>query len=44
MDGFGSNIKLVYDLQGRRVASSAIGKGLRIVRTADGKARKVLIK
>ena len=44
VDGFGSNIKLVYDLQGRRVASSAIGKGLRIVRTADGKARKVLIK
>ena len=35
-------IELVYDLQGRRVDSRTIGRGLRIVRTADGKTRKVI--
>jgi hypothetical protein len=43
-DGEEPGIELVYDLNGRRVDSRTIGRGIRIVRTADGKTRKVVSK
>ena len=42
VQGNHEGIRLVYDLQGRRVASTDLGRGVRIVRNADGTTRKVL--
>ena len=42
IDTADGEVKEVYDLQGRRTSTRTVGKGLRIIRTSDGKTIKVL--